>query len=71
MGSLSAAGSLLLPVRLRGIQLGRPIDVMSGPATDNDVGERYVEDELRIPAANARTRGAKLAEIVEAKLFPK
>ncbi|HVY63036.1 MAG TPA: hypothetical protein VHF22_15370 [Planctomycetota bacterium] len=52
-------------------QLGRPIDVMSGPATDNDVGERYVEDELEIPAANARTRGAKLAEIVEAKLFPK
>jgi hypothetical protein len=28
MGSLSAAGSLLLPVRLRGIQLGRPIDIL-------------------------------------------
>ena len=51
-------------------QLGRAIDVMSGPATDNDVGERYVEDELGIPAANARTRGAKLAELVMAKVFP-
>jgi len=30
MGSLSAAGSLLLPVRLRGIQLGRPIDILLG-----------------------------------------
>ena len=50
--------------------LGRAIDVMSGPATDNDVGERYVEEELGIPAANSRTRGAKLAEIVQAKAFP-
>ena len=28
MGSLSAAGSLLLPVQLRGIQLGRPVDIL-------------------------------------------
>jgi hypothetical protein len=28
MGSLSAAASLLLPVQLRGIQLGRPIDIL-------------------------------------------
>ncbi len=28
MGSLSAAASLLLPVRLRGIQLGRPVDML-------------------------------------------
>ena len=28
MGSLSAAGSLHLPVNLRGIQLGRPIDLL-------------------------------------------
>ena len=50
-------------------QLGKPIDVMSGPATDNEVGERYVENELKIPAANARTRGEKLANLVAAKLF--
>jgi len=28
MGSLSAAASLQLPVRLRGIQLGRPVDML-------------------------------------------
>lgn len=28
MGSLSAAASLRLPVRLRGIQLGRPVDLL-------------------------------------------
>jgi hypothetical protein len=28
MGSLSAAGSLQRPVRLRGIQLGRPVDLL-------------------------------------------
>jgi hypothetical protein len=50
-------------------KLGKPIDVMSGPATDNEVGERYVEEELKIPAANARTRGVKLAELVMAKVF--
>ncbi len=48
--------------------LGRRIDVMSGPATDNEVGERYVEDELGIPAANARVDGAKLADAVEAAI---
>lgn len=28
MGSLSAAASLQLPVRMRGIQLGRPVDIL-------------------------------------------
>lgn len=51
------------------VKMGKPIDVMSGPATDNDVGELYVENELKIPAANSRTRGAKLAELVAARLF--
>jgi hypothetical protein len=46
------------------VRLGRPIDVMSGPVTDNEVGERYVETELGIPAANARTRPDRLAELV-------
>lgn len=49
---------------------GRAIDVMSGPATDNVVGERYVEDELGIAAANARTAGARLAGLVRTYCFP-
>lgn len=52
----------------RAKQLERPIDVMSGPATDNEVGERYVETELRLPAANARTRPEHLAELVLERL---
>jgi hypothetical protein len=46
-------------------ELGLKIGVMAGPATDNDVGVRYVEDELDIRAANARTTGARLADLVE------
>jgi len=46
---------------------GRDIDVMTGPATDNLVGERYVEDELGIPGANARTAGERLADLVALK----
>lgn len=50
-------------------QLGRTIDVMSGPATDNQVGEEYVERELGIPAANARTAGERLADLVAERCF--
>jgi hypothetical protein len=49
--------------------LGRHIDIMSGPATDNQVGEEYVERELGIPAANARTAGEKLADLVALRCF--
>lgn len=50
-------------------QLGREIDVMSGPATDNTVGESYVEENLGMPAANARTRGERLADFVAVRCF--
>jgi hypothetical protein len=50
-------------------ELSLKINVMAGPATDNEVGVRYVEEELKIPAANARTMGEKLADLVEAKTF--
>jgi hypothetical protein len=42
---------------------------MAGPATDNEVGVRYVEEELKVPAANARTQGERLADIVERQTF--
>lgn len=42
-------------------------DVISGPATDNRVGVRFVEREFGIPAINARTKPLELgAMIVEA-----
>jgi hypothetical protein len=32
---------------------GLSVDLVTGPATDNEVGRRYVRDELGLPAANA------------------
>lgn len=48
---------------------GIDIDVLTGPATDNDAGEDYAAKELRVPAANARTNAHKLADLVEELVF--
>ena len=45
-------------------QFGLPIDVVSGPTTDNAVGVRYVREQLGLEALNARTHGAELGEFV-------
>src|SRR5262245_64107506 len=52
---------------LKGLGLGA--DVVAGPATDNDVGIRYVTTELGIPAANARVEPDRFADLVEQKAF--
>jgi len=48
---------------------GLSVDVLAGPATDNDVGLAYVRDTLALPAANARTDPEALADIVERAAF--
>jgi hypothetical protein len=48
---------------------GIEIDVLAGPATDNEVGAGYAGKELRLPAANARTDANKLADLVEGLVF--
>lgn len=48
---------------------GVRIDVMSGPATDNEVGVRYISRELMVPAVNARNDPHKLAKLVEDLVF--
>jgi len=50
-------------------QIGLGVDVIAGPATDNDVGIRYVTNELGIPAANARVEPDRFADLVEQKAF--
>jgi hypothetical protein len=56
-----------------GVQLLRgeygidPVAV-TGPATDNLVGTRLIEERLGVPAINARTEAARLAEVVRASL---
>jgi len=42
--------------------------VISGPATDNEVGCRFIRDHLALPAANARTGDGALAAIVREAL---
>jgi hypothetical protein len=50
-------------------ELGLRLGLMAGPATDNEVGVRYVTNELGVPAANARTSGERLADLVEEQAF--
>jgi hypothetical protein len=38
--------------------------VISGPATDNEVGCRFIRERLGLPAANARTGDGVLARVV-------
>ena len=44
------------------------IDVVSGPATDNQVGTRYVERELDLAAINARTHGQELGDFIARRI---
>jgi hypothetical protein len=45
------------------------VDVIAGPATDNDVGVRYVTEGIGVPAANARVDPEELVDIVEQAAF--
>lgn len=45
-------------------ELGIAPTVISGPATDNEVGCRFIRERLRLPAANARASDGALAAIV-------
>ncbi|MHC4924414.1 MAG: hypothetical protein ACYTG4_10115, partial [Planctomycetota bacterium] len=47
---------------------GLPITVFTGPTTDNSVGVEYIQRELGVDAANARTDGHRLADLVEKAL---
>jgi hypothetical protein len=46
------------------------LNVIAGPATDNSVGVNYVENELGIPAGNARTDPDRFVDLVEEAAFP-
>jgi hypothetical protein len=47
---------------------GLPITVITGPATDNEVGRDYVNAELGIPAFNARREPDALVDVVRASM---
>ncbi len=43
---------------------GITVDIVTGPATDNQVGTRFVENAFGVRAINARTRAAEFGEAV-------
>jgi hypothetical protein len=45
-------------------ELGKNINIISGPTTDNDVGIECIEKELGVPAANAKRTPEKLVSLV-------
>ncbi len=47
---------------------GIRVDAVTGPATDNQVGTRFVEKAFGVAAINARTRGAALGELILEKV---
>jgi hypothetical protein len=55
-------------VRLLADEFGIRPAAVTGPATDNLAGTRVIEESLRVPAANARTDGERLAQVVLAAL---
>ena len=49
-------------------EFGLPITVMTGPATDNEVGSAYVRSSLGLPAFNARHDAAALVAVTRQAL---
>jgi hypothetical protein len=49
-------------------RFGLEVSVITGPATDNEVGRDYVTAELRLPAHNALRDAAGLLQVVQAAL---
>jgi hypothetical protein len=45
-----------------------PVTVLTGPATDNEVGRDYIQKELNLPSHNALRDAGGLVEVVRAAL---
>jgi hypothetical protein len=45
-------------------QWGIPITIVSGPVTDNQTGTEYISQEMKLPAANAKTEGRQLFGVI-------
>jgi hypothetical protein len=54
--------------RVMSERFGLTVDVISGPATDNLVGTRFVRQQLGLEAINARTHGRELGDFVASRL---
>ncbi len=52
-------------------EIGAPLDVISGPVTDNSVGVSFVKDTLHLPGFNAFQRSEELFEYLSTHCFTK
>jgi hypothetical protein len=52
-------------------EIGAPLDLISGPVTDNEVGSRFVQDTLSISAYNALTQNKLLFDDLNASCLKK
>jgi len=50
---------------------GLEVSVLTGPATDNEVGRDYVKKQLDLPAHNALRDAGKLVTIVRSAIEPR
>lgn len=55
-------------VKLLREQYELPVDIITGPTTDNDVGTRFINDSLGVDSLNARLKGKQFSELVLSKL---
>ena len=46
-------------------EIGVPLNIISGPVTDNSVGQNFIADKIGIPTANAMTEGEKLFSLTK------
>jgi len=75
---MSLAGAIVLcandPVGAWGAQrvmsemFGLRIDVISGPATDNAVGTRFIREQLGLAGINARVAGGELGQFISERV---
>lgn len=47
---------------------GMTVDVVAGSVTDAQMGEDYIESEMGVPAGNAKRNGARLFDLIKAKV---
>ncbi len=46
-------------------EIGAPLDVISGPVTDNSVGVAFVKDKIGLPAYNAFQKSEELFDYIQ------
>lgn len=70
---ISCAGDPMSAAKIKEIceEIGAPLHVISGPATDNSVGISFIKRKLKVHAINCLYDGPKLFTYLKKSVFPK